>query len=88
MENNGLLLMKKILEYSKSASCPTKYKVNFNIKNSLGNTALHYACRTGNLELVMFLIENCDVNPNEFNIYGNRPIDSCKKNPELFEYMS
>ena len=88
MKDHGLKLMTKILEYSNSDSCPQKYKVNFNIKNSLGNTALHYACRTGNVELVKFLIEKCKVNPNVLNIYGNRPIKFCKKYPELFSYMS
>ena len=88
MKDHSLILMKKIFEYSNSGSCPLKHKVDFDIKNPRGNTALHYACRNGNIELVKFLIEDCKVNSNDINIYGDRPIDLCKKNKELFEYMS
>ena len=66
--------MKKVFEYSKTNS------INFNIKNKTGNTALHYACITGNFALVEYLVETCQADPNVYNVYGQRPIDLCKKN--------
>ena len=50
---------------------------------------MHYACKLGNLELAKFLIENCDVNQDLYNNYGDKPINFCiKKKGELAKYIN
>lgn len=57
LQENGLKLMKKIFEYSKSEKCRKTCKVDFNLQNNLGKTALHYACKLDNFQLYKYLAE-------------------------------
>jgi len=51
----------------------SKFGADLNIKNSLGQTALHYACQSGNIDVVEFLIK-CKVNLNVLTISHELPL--------------
>lgn len=67
--HNSLILKKN--DVSKKL---IKKKININIQDYLGNSALHYAIIENNLEMILYLIQDENINFNLINLDGNLPI--------------
>ena len=52
-----------------------KHPIDVNVKDSKGNTALHYACEGGTLDVVKFLLVLPSINVNMLNSTGESPMD-------------
>ena len=52
-------VIKLLNDFKKDSRCPEKYQVDFNIKDEIGNTPLHYATMTDNVKLVNLLLQEC-----------------------------
>ena len=52
-----------LAEYTKDEKTPINNKLNVNVQDSLGNTAMHYAVIFDNLELVKYLVEILGADP-------------------------
>jgi hypothetical protein len=57
--------------------------VNPGIKDHLKQTCLYYTCREGKNQCSKYLVEECGLNANEIDIYGQTPIYYCVRDNKL-----
>ena len=67
----------EIFKYLKSKG------VNPGIKDHLKQTCLYYTCREGKNQCSKYLVEECGLNANEIDIYGQTPIYYCVRDNKL-----
>ena len=67
----------EIFKYLKSK------EVNPGIKDHLKQTCLYYTCREGKNQCSKYLVEECGLNANEIDIYGQTPIYYCVRDNKL-----
>ncbi len=60
-----------------------------NVKNELGQTALHLAVAAGKLDIIQYLIEKCGANINEVDNAGNTPLHvaAMHRRHQIVEYL-
>ncbi|TPX69113.1 hypothetical protein SpCBS45565_g02695 [Spizellomyces sp. 'palustris'] len=54
---------------------------NVDVPDLDGNRPLHFACKTGDEELVKILLQDGHADPNVTNKKGRRPVDLCRRGP-------
>ena len=59
---------------------------DYNIMNSKGNTVLHIACETNKHNLMTYLIDQAQCDPNRKNTKGDLPLDMTT-NPEVINHL-
>ena len=69
-------VFKVLINFMKNS--PQKFEIDFNIFDSEQNTPMHYACLTGNYDLVQILNEECGADPFLTNIHLELPLKMCK----------
>lgn len=67
----------EVFKYLKSLDLDCKHKDKF------AQTCLYYACREGKNTCCQFLVEECGLNPNEIDIYGQTPIFYCVRDHKI-----
>lgn len=61
---------------AESCSIILKYNPEINLQDTLGRTALHFACRAGRADLVKILVEVKGIDVNRRTIGGETPLMS------------
>jgi ankyrin repeat protein len=68
------------MDYSQDIKTPIENKLNPNISDSKGNTAMHFAAFNDNCDAVVFLYERLNADPLLPNHYNEKPIDVSPRN--------
>ena len=72
--NITILMLACSLSHHEAVQSILKHQPHINLADSVGRTALHYACRAGSLECVRLLLERSDINIDQRTNGGETPL--------------